>query len=745
MALSDLKKLHDKGMALIYLREKEKRPLEEGWTTQPRKKWDELEASYNKKYNVGVRLGSPSKLISGNFLGAIDCDVKASSRKAKLEMNDTLRALGIDLDNAPIVMSGRGNGSKHIYVQTPTPMVPLKYAQSQNLCKVKMPSSKPSRRDEENLSADEIAAGYRIRPAWEISFMGDGQQTVLPPSIHPDTGAHYAWANPLSVKYLPTFKPEKFVSQITKKIEALDLDFKAEDVNLYETNLPIQLIKIVESGEGCTDRSASLFSVALSMCRLGFSDNQILSVLSDPENWIASAAYDHTQSNNRGRAIRWLNKYTLTKARYETDIMRRFESKPERKPLSEKKIEAVSEELQELVDRTLPDLGAKGQPKSTLRNIIHILEVFMEGKIVAYDEFANRIYFTKDTAYGCKKGAEIKDADDLSLKLYVANHFGFEPSKELCYEAHTLVAMRYAYHPVKDYLGALKWDGVPRLDTWLERAFGATGPLIYVRAVGRKTLTGAVARIYEPGVKFDHVLTLEGMEGKGKSTTLNMLAGLKWFTDDMRDLHNKDVVDQMAGKWIVEIGELASLKRADNEFIKAFLSRRTDRVRLAYGRRSADFPRSCIFIGTTNAKEWLNDENGNRRFWPVRIKQADFKWIDKNRDQLWAEARMRYELGEDLYLDEPTESLARLEQAKRLSTDEWQDAVTRYLDTLDGDKRCTSTDVWRAVENTPMGYPDDRDTKRIGRVMRILGFERRAIRIQGSVVKGWINKREVKS
>ena len=215
LKLSELKTLHSKGMALIYLEPKKKKPLvtSKGWAQKPFPLWEELENSFEKNYNVGVRLGEPSKLISGKYLGAIDCDVKSKSRKAMVEMNEKLRELGIDLDTAPIVMSGRGNGSKHVYVETVKPMRAMKFASSTYKVKVLMPGEgdKPfSKHEMKTLTPEERAQGYRIRPAWEIAFMGTGQQTVLPPSIHPDTGMKYDWASPLKVKHLPTFMPEKY-------------------------------------------------------------------------------------------------------------------------------------------------------------------------------------------------------------------------------------------------------------------------------------------------------------------------------------------------------------------------------------------------------------------------------------------------------------------------------------------------------------------------------------------------------
>lgn len=745
MSLSSLKNLHGKGLSLIYLHPKEKRPIGNDWQKLPNKSWDELENSYEKSYNIGVRLGKPSKLVSGKYLGAIDCDVKSKSRKAIQEMNEQVRKLGIDLDSAPIVMSGRGNGSKHIYVQTDEPMKPMSFVKSSLKVKVLMPGEnkrgKPhSKAEMKELTPEERAQGYRIRPAWEISFMGTGQQTVLPPSTHPDTGMKYAWASPFMVKHVPTFKPGKFVKQQTTH-EAAEpthgLKFKAVDVDLWESKLSVKLIKMIETGEGCEDRSAALFSVTMAMCRHGFEDNEILSVLSNPDNWMAQAAYDHTQSQDRMRAVNWLYKYTLVKARWETDIMRRFENKPELVKLTKKEKAIQVEELDQDAHQILPDLDGQGKPKTTLRNVIHLLEKFMGGGLVGYNEFNNRSFFLRDTPYGGRKGAELSDHDDLALKHWAATYYRFEPSKELCFEAHSLVARQYAYHPVRRYLSSLTWDGQPRLDTWLKTALNASGPKEYLNAVSRKVLVAAVKRVFEPGCKFDYVLVLEGFQGKGKSSALGILASTPWFTDGLGDIHNKDVVDQMTGKWIIELGELASIRKSETESNKAFLSRQVDRVRLSYGRRSEDFPRQSIFIGSTNAKEYFTDETGNRRYWPVRVDQADRKWIAENRDQLWAEAMMRYELDEDVWLSPELEAVAAREQEKRFEVDDWEFEIRKIV-SKDPEGPFTSTELWRSINLTnASGHPPNHESKRIGKIMHRLGYVNKNRRIDGIQTKCW--------
>lgn len=746
LKLSDLKLLHDKGLALIYLKPKSKRPFENGWTTQDAKTWDELEASFEKTYNVGVRLGKPSKLKTGNYLGAIDCDVKSKSRKAIGEMNAKLRALGIDLLAAPIVMSGRGNGSRHVYVQTANPMQPCKFATSEHKVKVHMPGeTRPHTKVEmKRLSDEERKQGWRIRPAWEISFMGTGQQTVLPPSIHPDSGMAYDWASPLNVKYTPLFKPEKFTAQRQASgVKSagdgrLEFDFKAVDVDLWASKLHPTLIHIIIDGKGCEDRSASLMTIAMSMCRLGFTDNEILSVLSNPDHWISGAAYDRRRG--RRSAVEWLYRHTLLKARHETSVMRYFDNPPtmeEARPVGKKLAKKTATLIEDEINLQLPDRDGKGNPKPTVRNIVHILEHFMGEGLVGYDEFSNRAVFLQDTVYGGKKGAELSDHDDLQLLHHIACHYNFEPSSDHCFKAHALISKRYKFHPVRNYLESIEWDGKPRLDDWLKIAFMATSPRDYLRAISRKVLVAAVKRVYEPGCKFDYMLVLEGFQGKGKSMALGALAGREWFTDSLGNIHEKDVVDQMTGKWVIEMAELASIRKIEIEPVKAFISRQVDRVRPPYGRRSVDFPRQSIFVGSTNISEYFHDETGNRRFWPVNITAVNQRWIADNRDQLWAEAKVRYDLGEDVYLSPVLEEVAQAEQEKRFEVDEWEAELKRVVSK--GDEPFITTELWRAINLTSgNGHPTMMDSKRIGKVMVRLGFIRTVRRIDGALGKCWV-------
>ena len=246
-----------------------------------------------------------------------------------------------------------------------------------------------------------------------------------------------------------------------------------------------------------------------------------------------------------------------------------------------------------------------------------------------------------------------------------------------------------SYHPIKDYFSTLpQWDKIPRIETLLIDYLGAADNP-YVRAVTRKMLCGAVARIFHPGVKFDNMLVLNGPQGIGKSTLIARLA-MDWFSDsltlsDMND--GKTAPEKLQGYWIHEIGEMAGMKKADLEKVKSFISRQDDKYRAAFGRRVTSHPRQCVFFGTTNAENgFLRDVTGNRRFWPVTTPGTGVKhpWelTQDDVDQIWAEAIVYVNDGEKLYLPAELEDLAKKEQAAAMESDEREGLVRLYLDTL---------------------------------------------------------------
>lgn len=305
-------------------------------------------------------------------------------------------------------------------------------------------------------------------------------------------------------------------------------------------------------------------------------------------------------------------------------------------------------------------------------NAIEILRVHPEKWRLRYDEFAKRSYCGDEF---------LSDFHLLAIAEWVQRN-GVLASVRTIGDAVIKTAESVRFHPVKDYLESLKWDGISRIDHLLIDHAGAEDTAL-TRAVTARWMIQAIARIYEPGCTADATLVLEGDQGLGKSTLLRELFGDRWFTDHLPDIGSKDALVQLRGVWCVEIGELATLGRADAARIKAFLTSRIDRYRDPYGRMVADYPRTCIFAGTVNpgVDGYLKDPTGARRFWPIVVHgEIDNVAIRQNRDHFWAEALARYRNHESWYLDttELKTDVAEL-QADRFEDDPWDETIQSFI------------------------------------------------------------------
>ena len=280
-----------------------------------------------------------------------------------------------------------------------------------------------------------------------------------------------------------------------------------------------------------------------------------------------------------------------------------------------------------------------------------------------------------------------RDADDAQLISYVDLNYGTFSMRNYNI-AVAKAADDRSYHPVREFLDALpEWDKVRRVDTLLIDYLGAEDTA-YVRAVTRKTLCAAVCRVKNPGCKFDSMLVLNGPQGVGKSTLIAKLAG-EWFSDSLNlsDTKDKTAAEKLKGYWIMEIGELAGLKKAEVETLRSFLSRQNDIYRASFGRRATPHLRQCVFFGTTNAeKGYLRDTTGNRRFWPVKTpgggRRHSWELTKEDVCQIWAEVLVYVKNGERLYLDGKEETAAKQEQREAMESDEREGLVREYLETL---------------------------------------------------------------
>jgi predicted P-loop ATPase len=325
-----------------------------------------------------------------------------------------------------------------------------------------------------------------------------------------------------------------------------------------------------------------------------------------------------------------------------------------------------------------------------LENCLHNIRLIMENdtymKNIAFNELADGMEIRGDMPW--KHPARFwRDADDAQLICYIDAGYGTFSARN--YDiAVTKAADDRSYHPIKEYFASLpEWDGIERVDTMLIDYFGAEDNK-YVRAVSRKSMCAAIRRVRKPGIKYDYILVLNGPQGIGKSTFICKIGG-DWYSDSLNisDMNDKTAAEKLQGYWIMEIGELAGMKKADIDKVKAFISRQDDKYRASFGRRVTPHPRQCIFFGTTNSETgFLRDVTGNRRFWTVKTpgtgRWKPWEMTQYDVDMMWAEALIYEEQGEPLYLSADLECYAKTEQSAAMEQDDREGLVMQYLDTL---------------------------------------------------------------
>lgn len=360
-----------------------------------------------------------------------------------------------------------------------------------------------------------------------------------------------------------------------------------------------------------------------------------------------------------------------------------------------------------------------GAPKATQHNAIVFLGRANARLKLAlrHDEMSGRDYWRR---------GEVDDEALTQIRVAIEREGLHSAGADLTANAVRSVARRNAYHPVRDWLESLNWDGVYRLDTWLSDYLKAdVSP--YVRAVGRAFLVGMVARIMRPGCKHDHVLVLSGGQGIGKSTACRVLGG-PWYGDNMPSIRDgaKEAGLYLRGHWLIEMAELTPSRKAEAEDLKSFLTRAEDEIRAPYARKADRVPRQCVFVGTTNEDEFLRDASGGRRFWPVACgAQIDTDALAKSRDQLFAEAVAAFKDSEAWHLPYEIELLAAAEQEAAREADPWEEVIQEYLehDEFDGGGRVQVTlgEVLRHL-GIPVERQRGHEGKRASQILRRFGW-----------------------
>lgn len=275
--------------------------------------------------------------------------------------------------------------------------------------------------------------------------------------------------------------------------------------------------------------------------------------------------------------------------------------------------------------------------------------------IFKYNEHSETVIFARQPDWNKRKceNTSIRDVDLQQLILYLSKIHDMDISDKLLIDACVNVALQNQYNPVKNFVTSEIWDGIKRLPEWLIKSTGCDDN-IYTRLVAEKIMIATVKRIYEPGSKFDHMLILEGDQGIGKSTLVEIMAG-EFYLDTTLENKDKDLIDSIRSAVWVEFSEMAGMDKHDVDWLRSFLSRKVDRVRLSYNRLTENFPRKSVFIGTINPSGnnmYLRDDTGNRRYWPIECRRIDLAYARTNRSQLWAEAYKKYLDGAKYWIDE---------------------------------------------------------------------------------------------
>jgi putative DNA primase/helicase len=386
--------------------------------------------------------------------------------------------------------------------------------------------------------------------------------------------------------------------------------------------------------------------------------------------------------------------------------------------------------------------------KKTQYNVSRILHQHPDwAGLIALDEFKHVI--TKRSAVPTAARAhttlatagEWNDNDTTRALEWLTKEMQLDASREMVLAAVARSAEVNGFHPVRDYLMALRWDGKQRLPSMLHRFFGAPDNE-YTSETGKRFLIAAVARALRPGCKVDTMLVLEGKQGAKKSSAMRALFGADWFSDTMPNLSRENEgALAIRGVWGQEMPELDALRGANVTAVKAFLSKQSDRAREPYARSYRDYLRQCVFVGTTNDNHYLTDRSGNRRYWPVECARIDTDAIAEWRDQLWAEARTRYEANERWWLDtDELETLAREQQRERETREPWFELITKWLEdphviTANGRQNLyaahglTTAQILMGALNMRPADIGPAPTQRVGFILKKLQWKRRQVRI----------------
>jgi hypothetical protein len=507
------------------------------------------------------------------------------------------------------------------------------------------------------------------------------------------------------VSYGPARSPK---AEPVNKAAAAPLAVGApEQVNLDDLGLPEDLLKLVREGKQRhhKSRSEAEFQVCCGLLKHGVSPERVLGILLDPALGVSESIREKRNAEKYAR----------------------------------RQIERAKEAIENQFDMKWIGTGEKARqvPAANLKNVRVALNRL--GVKVSQDIFSGLSMIEGLPGYG----PYLTDPAVDELQALAEQRYELSMKPSTFFQGISVYAWRNKFHPVLDYFDGLKWDGVKRIGDpndetpgWLSVYGGAPNTELN-RATMRLMMVAAVRRCRQPGCKFDEVMVLEQpTQGTEKSTALKVLAiRPEWFTDGLSmNMSAKEMVEQLKGKLIAEYPELDGLKPNKAASIKATLSRSTDRARLSYGRLASDHPRQNVFYGTVNLKKYLSDPTGNRRVWPMPIVRFDIMALERDLDQLWAEAVAIEATGESIRLDEKYWKLAQAEQEKRLLPDPWAEALSAAIGNLQG--VFLGDDLWR-VCGIEKVEEKERHGQAFNNAVTKLGLERKKLRWPGYKHPQW--------
>lgn len=378
-------------------------------------------------------------------------------------------------------------------------------------------------------------------------------------------------------------------------------------------------------------------------------------------------------------------------------------------------------------------------PRSSLQNAVKVLRLdpIWRSERLWYDEFLDRVLIANSPA------REWNDRDDSRVALYMQEQVGMlTASSTLVREAVHVVADERTRHCVRDWLVGLEWDGIERIALALEDHWGAQimdgQPSDYVRAASENFFIGMIARVFQPGCQLDTMIVFEGSEGINKSSSLRILGG-EWQSTGHESVQTKDFFEVLRGKWLIEISEMDAFSRAEQTRIKSVISTPVDRYRPSYGRSARDYPRQCVFVGTTNKDEWGNDETGLRRYWPIRCGAINLESLKLAREQMFAEAVSKYKAGAKWW---EMPGSAKDVQADRQSQDVWTQDVVEWTDASPRKTEITIADVLKNAIKKDVEKRGKLDEMRIARVLTLNGWKKHREMRNGCRAMIWARQNE---